>query len=45
MALRVASYFGNSAEHWLNMQQEYDLWHARKVIADDLEKIKRMAAD
>jgi antitoxin HigA-1 len=28
-ALRLARYFGNSAEFWLNLQQSYDLSKAR----------------
>ncbi len=30
MAIRLAKAFGGSAEAWLRMQVEYDLWHARK---------------
>jgi addiction module HigA family antidote len=33
-ALRLGRYFGNSAEFWLNLQQQYDL---------DLVKRKRLA--
>ena len=28
MALRLSAYFGNSAEFWLGLQVEYDLWQA-----------------
>lgn len=31
MALRLSAYFGNSAEFWLGLQDEYDLWHARQT--------------
>jgi addiction module HigA family antidote len=30
MALRLAIAFDSTAESWLNMQQQYDLYHARK---------------
>ncbi len=30
MALRLAIAFDSSPESWLNMQQQYDLYHARK---------------
>ena len=30
MALRLSKSFGTSPELWLNMQQHYDLWQARK---------------
>lgn len=39
-ALRLAALFGNTAEHWLDMQQEYDLWHARQELDSVLKKIK-----
>ncbi|MCZ9304239.1 MULTISPECIES: HigA family addiction module antitoxin [Corynebacterium] len=31
MALRLSAFFGNSAEFWLGLQEEYDLWHARQT--------------
>ena len=30
MALRLSAYFGNSAEFWLGLQEEFDLWCARQ---------------
>ncbi|MGH6611676.1 MAG: HigA family addiction module antitoxin [Burkholderiaceae bacterium] len=30
MALRLEGALGTSAEMWLGMQADYDLWHARK---------------
>ena len=30
MALRLSKSFGTGPELWLNMQQHYDLWQARK---------------
>jgi addiction module HigA family antidote len=37
-ALRLATYFGNSAEFWLGLQTDHDLWLASKNSA--LEKVK-----
>lgn len=31
MALRLSAYFGNSGEFWLGLQEEYDLWCARRT--------------
>ncbi len=40
MALKLAKAFGTSAQYWLNMQQEYDLWQARQhVNLDNVEVI------
>jgi len=32
MALRLSKVLGRSPESWLAMQDNYDLWHARKKI-------------
>jgi plasmid maintenance system antidote protein VapI len=32
MALRLARAFDTSAERWMALQQQYDLWHSRKAI-------------
>lgn len=37
-ALRLARYFGNSPEFWLNLQQRYDLSRARQVSAKKVEE-------
>ena len=40
MALKLAKAFGTSAQYWLNMQQQYDLWQARqRVNLDNVEVI------
>lgn len=40
-ALRIATYFGtDDAETWLAMQADYDLWHARIAMKDDLKAIE-----
>jgi addiction module HigA family antidote len=44
MALRVGKLAGNGAGIWLRMQQDYDLWHAQRKLADELRSIHRAAA-
>ena len=31
MALRLSAALGTSPELWMNMQSQYDLWHAKRV--------------
>jgi antitoxin HigA-1 len=31
MAVRLADYLGTSAEYWLNLQVQYDLWKAKSA--------------
>ena len=38
-ALRLAKFFGNSADFWLNLQLRWDLYHAQQKEALELEKI------
>jgi addiction module HigA family antidote len=40
MALRLSKSFGRSPESWLAMQDQYDLWHARKNVS--LKKVKKL---
>lgn len=42
MALRLSIAFDTTAESWLSMQMEYDLWNAKKKIGK--LKVKRLAA-
>jgi antitoxin HigA-1 len=42
MAVRLSMAFGTSAESWLNLQTQYDLWHAEKRRKD--LKVARLAA-
>lgn len=42
MALKLAKAFGTTAQYWLNMQQEYDLWHARKTVNLDNVQVIEM---
>ena len=40
MAIRLEKAFGRTAESWLAMQDNYDLWHKRSDI--DVSKIKSL---
>jgi addiction module HigA family antidote len=40
-ALRLAAYFGTSAELWLNLQSEYDLRQARRTLGPEIERTVR----
>ena len=39
-ALRLAKYFGTSADFWMNLQLRWDLYHAQKSEAGSLETIQ-----
>ena len=39
MALRLAKAFGTSADVWLGMQMQYDLWVAKRNPPKGVEKI------
>ena len=38
MAVRLGLFFGQTPASWLNMQSDYDLWHAERTI--DTSKLK-----
>jgi len=40
MALRLSKTLGRSPESWLAMQDQYDLWHARKKV--NLRQVKKL---
>ena len=42
-ALRLARYFGNSAQFWLGLQMDYDLDIARIDVGDAIDKEVRRA--
>jgi antitoxin HigA-1 len=42
MALRLAKAFDTTAESWLNLQQQYDLWQARRTVS--VSRVKRLKA-
>ena len=39
-ALRIAAVFGSSPEFWMNLQANWDLWHARKKAAKALRLLR-----
>ncbi len=43
-ALRLAKYFGTSADFWLNLQMRWDLYRSQKREEDILKSIKRLAS-
>lgn len=43
-ALRLARYFGTTAQFWMNFQQAFDLEIEAKRIGDELEQIAPMQA-
>lgn len=42
-ALRLAAFFGTSAEFWMGLQADHDMAVARAVAADALARIRRYA--
>ncbi len=41
MAIRLEKAFGSSARHWLQLQMNYDLWHAQQWAGDlDVERLQ-----
>ena len=40
MALRLSKALGRSPESWLAMQDQYDLWHAKKTL--NLKAVKKL---
>lgn len=44
MAIRLSKLFGNSAQFWLNVQRELDLWLAEEHIGAELKGIKPISA-
>ena len=43
MALRLSKTLGRSPESWLGMQDNYDLWHAKKTT--NLGKVQTLKVD
>ncbi len=42
MAIRLEKAFGSSARHWLQLQMNYDLWHAEQRAGDlDVQRLQR----
>lgn len=42
-ALRLAKYFGTSADFWMNIQLRWDLYFAQKEETDQIRKIHPLA--
>ena len=41
-ALRLAKFFGNSPEFWMNLQLRWELFHAGREEAAELKRIRRL---
>ena len=41
-ALRLAKFFGNTADFWMNLQQRWDLYHAQQSEAPALRTIRKI---
>jgi addiction module HigA family antidote len=41
IALRLAKFFGNSPDFWLNLQLRWDLYHAWLTEEEELTQIKQ----
>ena len=39
MAIRLGKFCGNGAGLWLRMQEAFDLWHAERRLAKEIDKI------
>ena len=39
MAVRLGKFCGNGPGLWLRMQEAFDLWHAERRLAKEVEKI------
>jgi addiction module HigA family antidote len=44
MAIRLAAALGTSAELWINMQAQYDLWRARQSRQPTVRRFGHVAA-
>ena len=41
-ALRLSSYFGNSAKFWLGLQNDYDIENESDAISEELKEIDKL---
>jgi addiction module HigA family antidote len=44
MALRLGKFCGNGPDIWLSLQGAYDLWHAKRRLANQLGRIATVRA-
>ena len=42
LAVKLSEAFGNTAQFWINLQNNYELWHAEKKV--NRKKIRRFIA-
>ena len=42
MAVRLSAALGGSAQSWLHMQADYDLWHAERALSRAIARIERI---
>ena len=40
MALRLGKYCGNGPDLWLDLQRQYDLWHAQRKLRSQVTRIR-----
>src|SRR3990167_10886613 len=45
MALKLSKYFGTSAQLWLNLQNEYDLYKTMQKKGDDINVIQHRSEE
>ena len=43
MAIRLARFFGNSPEFWLNAQRAVDLWQAARSLKGQVQRISPLS--
>ena len=41
-AIRLAHWFGNEPEYWLNLQQSFELSQARKKLENEIQSFKKL---
>jgi antitoxin HigA-1 len=44
MAVRLGKFCGNGADIWMRMQEAFDLWHAHKKLAKEINRIPTFEA-
>lgn len=42
VAIKLSEAFGNTAQFWINLQKNYELWQAEQIV--DRSQIKHFAA-
>ncbi len=42
MAVRIGKLCGNGPDLWLNLQKQFDLWHAKRKLINQVAKIPTM---